>query len=344
MLTRNFKYYSISLLIILFTAYVPIKAQKSISYTVKPNNQTVSHVLNKIVEAPFIKSITVGYSDKKMGEAYYQGTTVESRSNIRSITHIVVSLLIGNLLEQGYINSIEEPIAKYFPNYISPYDKLTQQITIKHLLTMSSGFLFYEGQDDNIFNYSDDWTKTILNLDFLALPGETYSYCSANYHVLSAIIKVKSGKSVEKFAKETLFKPLGIKQFDWEKDPMDINKGAEGLHLNQTNLYKIGQLIANNGKVNENQIVSEEWLKTSTTNQFWGFDSMPNGYGYGWNIDNTRQACISIGNGGQVLIVSHDKKLVVSILCNSRVSPEDHMTQLVYIIDNIVDPLINEFN
>ena len=88
---------------------------------------------------------------------------------------------------------------------------------------------------------------------------------AGRWPLIAKIISDGVGKPIDKYAEEKLFRPLGIKQFEWVKGADGVPSAASGLRLNIHDLAKIGELILRNGKIAGEQIVPEAWLKESFT-------------------------------------------------------------------------------
>jgi hypothetical protein len=156
-----------------------------------------------------------------------------------------------------------------------------------------------------------DWAAFALALPMRAAPGTQYAYCSCNNHLLSAILSAQTGESALVFARKHLFGPLGITDVIWPADAQGRMHGWGDLHLLPRDLAKIAYLYLHGGRWNGTQIVSEEWVRRSTTPRMNVRDGV--GYGYSWWINTARHPPVfeAIGRGGQRAAVMADKNLVV---------------------------------
>ncbi len=148
--------------------------------------------------------------------AYYQqGFTASSRTNVASVTKSVVSLLVGIAIERGAIASVEEPLAAFFPEHAQgPGAAAMQRVTLRHLLTMSSGFARRTTYDDYI-----DFSRRLYAPGFLAYalarplahePGSHFQYDSIDTHLLALALARRLKVPLAVFAQDVLFRPLGI--------------------------------------------------------------------------------------------------------------------------------------
>ena len=133
----------------------------------------------------------------------------EDLHNTFSATKSITSLLIGIAIDHGFIDNVNQTFFEFFPELLdSTIDDSKSQITIEHLLTMTSGI------PDEIEENSND-IQNIINLRLKCKPGEEFHYSSSAVHLLSAIIDRSTDMKVEKFAEEYLFKPIGISRNNW---------------------------------------------------------------------------------------------------------------------------------
>jgi CubicO group peptidase (beta-lactamase class C family) len=243
--------------------------------------------------------------------------------------------LIGIAIDKGYVESVNQKVLDFFPDYtIKKGEKTVQKITLKNLLTMTAPFKYKSNPYKNYFT-SDDWTK--FALDLLGGKGQIGEFRYTPLigpDILSGILVRATGQSVFNFAKENLFLPLGISVKDsitfhskeeqlafyketnisgWVTDPAGVNTAGWGLTLSPVDMAKIGQLYLDGGKWNKTQIVSARCIGESTTEHSrCGKLNLP--YGYLWWLGNGEEHTYSaMGDGGNIIYVNMKKRLVISI-------------------------------
>ena len=232
-----------------------------------------------------------------------------------SVTKSITSLLIGIAIDQGYIDSVHQPVTDLLPATAQGRaDTRHAAITVEHLLTMTSGLDcgFEPGERElAAMRRSDDWAAFALSLPMRATPGSTYAYCSCNNHLLSAILSARTRMSALAFAQMYLFGPLEISAARWPADGKGRSHGWGDLHLRPQDLAKIGELFRNGGLWKGRRIVSEAWIRESVSPRVKVREGV--GYGYSWWINTTRTPHIyeAEGRGGQRLAVVPDKDLVI---------------------------------
>ncbi len=282
--------------------------------------QELFHQLRQ--ESHEIHSVLVIHKNKLVVEEYFNGYSTHKPHDIRSVTKSIRSILLGIAIDQGVISSVDDPISAYLKSHEprKGLDDSKKRITIRHLLTMSSGLDCNDwdkkskGQEDKVHK-KKDWIQYTLDLPMINEPGEVASYCSMGTVLLTEIISQASGMSIDAFAQQYLFDPLDIVNVSWghtsEKQVIDSGKR---LYLTPRDLAKIGQLILNKGKWDHQQVVSEQWIQESTARQtkITGID-----YGYLWwslpfaSLDKVHMAKMATGNGGQYILVFPNLEMVV---------------------------------
>lgn len=218
-------------------------------------NEESFKALEKKVKKIKIEAFIIHQGNVRFFEYVKSKKVLEKPSKVYSITKSIIALLIGILVDKGLIKNIHEPIHHYFPEILEFNDPVKEEITLFHLLTMTSGL-----QAGN-FQGSKNWIKFILDQPMVHKPGSTFQYHNGNSHLLSAIIQKVSGTSTAAFADKYLFHPLGINKYIWVKDPQGIHGGGFSISLNVEDLVKLGCLFLYEGQFKSKQLVSSDFLQ-----------------------------------------------------------------------------------
>lgn len=236
------------------------------------------NVLEKKLKSIRIEAFVIYNGDTRIYEYLKNKKIVEKPLKVNSITKSIVSILIGIMVDKGLIKNIHESIQNYFPEILESNDPQKKEITIFHLLTMTSGL-----QIGN-FQGSKNWVKYILEQPIIHKPGSTFQYNSGDSHLLSAIIQKNSGISTASFAEKYLFHPMGINKYTWLKDPQGIHGGGFSISLYFEDMVKLGMLFLNEGQFNSNQIISSNWLLQATRPYNHVKNTNEGTYGYGYQL------------------------------------------------------------
>ncbi|MCW5851069.1 MAG: serine hydrolase [Anaerolineae bacterium] len=241
----------------------------------------------------------------------YDGTTVHE---VASVTKSIMTTLIGIAVDQGKLQ-LDQPMLSFFPDRtVANRDARKERITVRHLVTMSSGLdCTAEGDERTLqeMRTSPDWAQFTLDRPVLWEPGSHFVYCSPAIHLLSPILQRATGMTALDFARQNLFAPLGIQNVIWATDPQGYNRGSEGIYLQPRDMAKIGYLWLNQGQWEGTQIVSRAWVEQSVKSHLKtdGNDD----YGYAWWVmtgDGAGQYA-AVGRGGQRIHVLPSANVIV---------------------------------
>ncbi|MFW9968184.1 MAG: serine hydrolase domain-containing protein [Candidatus Thorarchaeota archaeon] len=265
-----------------------------------------------------VRSMLVIYNGYLIFERYFMPALydVDDTHIIYSCTKSVTSSLIGIAIDKGYIDNTSQLLVDFFPDvYIDNLDSRKESITLEHVLTMTSGLEWDEESYDEPNDYfgmtnSENWVQYVLNKTMVADPGTTFYYNTGGSHLLSAIINRTTGMSTLDFASEHLFGPLGITAHPWVFDPQGIYFGGSALALRPRDMAKFGYLFLNQGEWDGEQIVSPDWIATSTDSHVTIYGGTFS-YGYQWWINSPSGYYSARGYQGQLIFVVPEEDLVV---------------------------------
>ncbi|MCF2144772.1 MAG: beta-lactamase family protein [Candidatus Heimdallarchaeota archaeon] len=256
-----------------------------------------------------LKSLLIIRHGYLVYERYFLDNNESSLQEIYSITKSFTSALIGIAVGEGYLN-VSQKMLDFFPNRtIANLDARKEKITIKHLLTMTSGLKWNEVFNDIPFAQSDDPLQYVLDLPMAHEPGTVFNYNSGAVHILTAILQNVTGKTALEYAEEKIFQPLGFQDYNWKVDPQGIYFGGFGLKLLPRDLAKFGFLYLNNGTWDDQQIIPAAWVVNSTTKKVTVSSSI--NYGYLWWLYPKLNYYVASGFNGQEIFVCPKYNLIV---------------------------------
>ena len=295
--------------------------------TVSPQSEIFGEMVSSIENQQYgdVHSLLILKDNKIIFEKYFNNYSRNSKHALYSITKSFTSALIGICLAKGYIENIEMEVMDFFPEYestIANYDSLKAKITIKNLLTMTSGLSWdewatsYNDPDNDVMELvrSNDWIKYVLDKPMSHAPGTYIYYNSGGSHVLSGIITKATGQSAEEFARDNLFSFLDITDWNWEKRSDGISIGGWGLSLRPVDMIKFGQLYLNKGVWNNVQVIPESWIEESTMPHYKMNQWVDYGYQW-WRSGNSTESensniFFASGRGEQYIWVIPDHNAV----------------------------------
>ena len=236
------------------------------------------------------------HKNEMVYENYWLGNNENKRHISWSVAKSFISALVGIAYEEGLIDSLDDPVTKYLDDFKETgYD----DVTIKDILQMSSGVLFnedYADYDSDINRFGRavatgtsmrDFSKTLTRE---REPGTYMHYVSINTQVLGFLLQEVTNKSISQYLHDKIWNPLGMEDsayfiLDDVKDEFALG----GLNATLRDYAKFGLLYLQNGRWNDNQIISKQWIEDSHSTD--GIHLVPGeretssnpwGYGYQW--------------------------------------------------------------
>nr|MCR5341599.1 beta-lactamase family protein [Saccharofermentans sp.] len=279
----------------------------------------------------------------KDGETVYDdcwhGFKTEDAMNVNSVTKGVMALLAGIALDRGCINSVDQKVMDFFPDYtVKRGEKTIYDVTIKHLLTMTAP---YKGKSEPWKKVCTSQDFTIAILDYLGgrrgITGE-FRYATLGIQILAGIIERATGEKCIDFANRNLFEPLGLpkriphgdsskedqfdffmnknpRKYEWYSDPQGSVTAGWGLCMSARDMAVIGALVSNFGQYDGTRIISEEYLSDMIAphhklGERFGYMN----YGYLWYKPYyDKDVYAAIGDSGNIIYVNMEKKISVGI-------------------------------
>jgi CubicO group peptidase (beta-lactamase class C family) len=231
----------------------------------------------------------------------------------------VLSALVGIAIGEGRINSADNPITRYVPE-LAGRDPRFGRITLRHLLTMTSGLRYEEGGpwgDDTSTYYAPDLRKLALTrTEVVEEPGHRFHYNNFNPLLVGLALERAVGMPVATYLKARLWRPLGMEaDGSWSLDSRasGFEKMESGLNGRPIDFAKLGLLFARDGAWRGNQLVPRGWVQRSTVVPTGGGPVAAPGYGYFWWVQSDRSppAFFARGKYGQHLYVVPEDDLVL---------------------------------
>jgi CubicO group peptidase (beta-lactamase class C family) len=276
---------------------------------------------DRYLEASGTTAFLVVHDDKLLYERYFNGYDQRSVNTSFSMAKSFASALVGLAIDEGYIKSIEEPITNYLPELLKK-DKRFKSITIRHLLTMSSGIKYEEGAtlpwseaaDDTKTYYSTDLRELALNCQIEGTPGQYFEYNNYNPLLVGMILEHATGTHVSRYLQEKLWKPMGMEaDGSWSLDSKEdgFEKMESGVNARARDFARFGMLFAKEGNWRGKQLISRVWVEESTRPDTSADPSRDYQYFWWVNTPNGKNHFSAQGNYGQYIYVAPEKDLVI---------------------------------
>jgi CubicO group peptidase (beta-lactamase class C family) len=277
--------------------------------------------LEDYLEASGTTAFLVVHDDDLLYERYADGYDETSLHTSFSMAKSFASALVGIAIDEGHIKSVDEPITNYIPE-LRKRDERFGSITIRHLLTMSSGIKYEEGgtlpwsdeADDTKTYYATDLRELALNCRIEGEPGQYFEYNNYNPLLVGMILERATGMSVSRYLQQKLWKPLGMEaDGSWSLDSTasGFEKMESGVNARARDFARFGMLFAKEGNWEGKQLISRRWVEESTRPDTTTDPSVD--YQYFWWVDTPdgKHHFSARGNYGQYIYVAPEKDLVI---------------------------------
>jgi len=296
----------------------------------KYNQTSIPEAMHMEVESYDPVAFLVIQDEKIKYEEYWDGYNENSLSNSFSAAKSVVALMIGIALDEGKIQSLDQPVGDFLPEYSEGSRK---ELTIHQVLTMSSG-LNWEEKYTTPFSttarayYGSNIADLVTDLEVVEKPGIYFDYLSGNTQILAMVVEAATGKRISHYASEKIWMLIGA-QHDalWCLDSEDgMEKAYCCYNTNARDFARFGQLVLNNGVWNNKVIISEDYISDATTAKEYLLDKKDNKpvdfYGYQWWIVEYKGLKIPYMRGilGQYIFSIREKNAVIVRLGHDRSS------------------------
>lgn len=270
-------------------------------------------------------SVLIAKENKLIFETYFDGFNADIPHDLRSASKSISSAIIGIAIDENIIESVDEKLYDFLPKeYQYTRDSLKSKISLKDLLTMSSGMDVNNLASEDYYqgpNNSKSWLTAVLEAPMKNEPGTYTDYGSANPFLLGVCLDERLGKPVESYMNEKLFAPLGITNYINQTDDTKARPYfGGGMLLTPRDLLKFGQLYLDKGKWNGKQVISQKWVEESTRKHVQLQDARDkNEYGYLWWHDTyvvdgkSIKSIEARGAGGQFIFILPELESVIVI-------------------------------
>lgn len=175
-----------------------------------------------------------------------------------SATKSILNLVVGKLVDEGRIPSVDAPVSTWFPAWA---EGEKAEVTVRHLLEHSSGLAAPPSGD---IYASGDLLGFALGSNIVTEPGTAFQYNNNAANLLAGIASAAAGEPLDSYARRHFMEPMGITEWHWAHDPKDNVQGGAGLALKADDLARFGTLMLQGGLWEGERLISEQWVHDST--------------------------------------------------------------------------------
>lgn len=269
-----------------------------------------------------IYSLLVLKNGRLVAEEYFNEGSIDQQNNLQSVTKSYFSALVGIALDQGCLSSLDQKMIEFFPEYANQItDPRKNQITIRHLLQMRSGYPLEESHSDlsdRFFGGEGNWLPLIVDFPLTSVPGTEFQYSNFSSYLLGAIVSRACETDLREFAEQNLFRPTDTELGEMWQD--DFGFYYINLHATARDQARFGQLFLDNGAYNGKQILPVDYVHDSIQSYSKDPPAAINrgnhkrtGYGYQWwTVRAGDQEYVSAqGHGGQIIALLDEYDMVI---------------------------------
>jgi len=276
-----------------------------------------NYSFDKFLEKNKTVAFLIIRNDSILFERYFDDYADSSIIPSFSVSKAFASALTGIAINEGYIESTNQPITDFIPELLEN-DPAFEKIRIEDLLNMRSGIKFNEGYSNPFadmakYYYGRNLKKYITKLKIEETPNQTYNYISVNTLLLAIILERATGKQLNEYLQEKIWMPMGM-EFDATMN-VDSRKNNQikafcCINARTHDFARFGRLYINNGNWNGHQIVPEEWVEKSMTIINDSRDSQNYPYTYQWRVKEDG-AIFAKGVLGQYIYIDAGKNMII---------------------------------
>ncbi len=234
------------------------------------NNQSIP--LKEYLKNGQINVFIVIRNDSVLYERYNTGYSDSTLTTIFSGAKSMISIMLGQALNNHSINSLNDKVTRYIPELKS--NPAFEQITLKNLLDMKSGLEFQDAlggivkaffSDEAKYYYTNDMKAQLMKVKLVNQPGTVWKYKSIDPIVLGWVLQKATGKSIAQYFEANVWKKIGAAyNASWGLDQVNgLTNTASRFQVTAIDFAKIGRLYLNKGKYNGKQVVPERWVDQS---------------------------------------------------------------------------------
>jgi CubicO group peptidase (beta-lactamase class C family) len=297
----------------------PLPAGVEIDPPAPPSGAEDDRAFDEFLRGTGTLGFVVVDDDLLVYERYFGGADRHTRQTSFSVAKSFVSTLIGIAIDEGLIGSVTDPVTEYLPE-LSERDPRFERITLRDLLTMSSGIRYEEqslplpwGDDVDTYYGTDLRDLGLSATQIVRPPGQEWLYNKYHPLLLGMVLERATGMSVSDYMATKLWQPLGAEAdatWNLDSEASGFEKMESGLNATPVDYARFGELFLHAGEWNGQRIVSQDWVREATAADV---TTDPAGhYQYFWWIDTQRpDRFYALGNFGQYIYVAPDAGAVI---------------------------------
>ena len=226
-----------------------------------------------------VQSVVVVRENRLLFEYYKAGADSDALRPVESVTKSVLSTLVGTAIGGGSLASLDQSVPDLIARIAPLSDEVRElKLTFRHLLSMTAGF----APTGRVTRRQSDDPLFLLQRARAAEAGALFHYDNHASNLLASALELAIGQPLLKFARASLFEPLGVSAVEWEMGPNRHAYGASGLWLRTRDMVRLGQLMLERGSWQGSQLIPAPFVNAAVSPVTAGGPPVGLPYGYGW--------------------------------------------------------------
>lgn len=239
----------------------------------------------------------------------------DDREHLYSVAKTFTAVAVGMARDEGLLE-LDDQVVRFFPHFAGRAGDGVEAVTVRHLLTMTSGLDYAWFSDQPVL--VPDLAADILAAGLVAAPGTRFAYSGAGPYLLGRIIHAVSGTDLRDYLMPRLFDPLGIHNPQWSRCPAGHSMAEGGLSLTTGELAAFGRMLLQEGLVDGTRVISADYVRLMHTDMadsssFGPDEESSAGYGFGvWGC-TVPGAWRADGKYGQFCVILPQQRSCITI-------------------------------
>jgi len=310
-------------------------------------NKDIIVMLAKEIEnnkAGKFDSMLISHKNQLVFESYFKRGRIDLPHFQASVTKSYLSIAIGRAIQLGHLKmaDLNKPIVSFIKDIdLGKLTRGAENITLHQAMTMRSGIRVSDERRKLIMDNSTklegfNTTEEFLQYSEAISPeSQTFKYQDADPRITMQVLNSVVPGSAKDFIKNEVLAKIGITTYGWDDDVNGLPVAESSSSMTSRDMLKLGTLVLNNGKWNDEQLISANFLNKATSGitkptEDWIPDSFS--YGYYWYqtdfkvADKSYAAKFAWGGGQQYILTFEDLNLVAVFTAHARENDTMQMT------------------
>lgn len=291
----------------------------------------VKEIIEKDDDKHKTDSLLICYKGRLIFESYYRRGRINYPHYQMSITKSYTAIALGRAIQLGYFNM--EDLHKPAIDFLKKIDRTklvagADKIVLHDIMHMGSGIRLSKEKIKEIMKNPDQLKGQgqiqayLQNSDPIPEKDIKFKYQASDPAITMQVVEAVVPGSAENFIRNELLSKMGITNFGWQADLSGLPKSAAGSSFRSRDMLKMGLLVLNKGKWNDEQLIPEKFVEVATSPLKVSYGT--SSYGYFWWVDDfkvgdkTYHCKAGRGAGGQFIFMFPELDLIAVVTAHNK--------------------------